>query len=57
VNYIQKSGGVTPPPDSSIYSAIKDAVDNIAISHCKEFGARKIRVHSLNPGIIETEAQ
>lgn len=47
--------GTTPPPFSAIYSATKGAVDNLTISLSKEFGARKIRVNSLNPGLIQTE--
>jgi 3-oxoacyl-[acyl-carrier protein] reductase len=47
--------GSMPPPHSSIYSATKGAVDNLTISLSKELGPRKIRVNSLNPGLIETE--
>jgi 3-oxoacyl-[acyl-carrier protein] reductase len=47
--------GSMPPPYSSIYSATKGAVDNLTISLSKEFGARKIRVNSLNPGLVATE--
>jgi 3-oxoacyl-[acyl-carrier protein] reductase len=47
--------GSMPPPQSSIYSATKGAVDNLTVSLSKEFGARKIRVNGLNPGLIETE--
>jgi 3-oxoacyl-[acyl-carrier protein] reductase len=43
------------PPNSSVYSATKAAVDAITRSLAKELGARKIRVNSLNPGMIETE--
>ncbi|WP_243384563.1 SDR family NAD(P)-dependent oxidoreductase [Geothrix alkalitolerans] len=44
-----------PPAYSSIYSATKGAVDNLTISLSKEFGSRKIRVNSVNPGLIATE--
>jgi 3-oxoacyl-[acyl-carrier protein] reductase len=47
--------GSMPPPNSSIYSATKGAVDNITISLSKELGARKIRVNSLNPGLTVTD--
>jgi 3-oxoacyl-[acyl-carrier protein] reductase len=47
--------GSMPPPYSSIYSASKGAIDNLTISLSKEFGARKIRVNSLNPGLVDTE--
>jgi 3-oxoacyl-[acyl-carrier protein] reductase len=44
-----------PPPNSSIYSATKAAVDNLILSLSKELGSRKIRVNSLDLGLIETE--
>ena len=47
--------GSMPPPFSSIYSATKGALNNITISLSKELAARKIRVNSLNPGLVETE--
>lgn len=43
------------PPGSSIYTATKGAVDAITQVLSKELGARKIRVNSINPGMIETE--
>jgi 3-oxoacyl-[acyl-carrier protein] reductase len=43
------------PPNSSVYSATKAAVDAITGILAKELGARKIRVNSINPGMIETE--
>ena len=43
------------PPGSSIYTATKGAVDAITHVLAKELGSRKIRVNSINPGIIETE--
>jgi 3-oxoacyl-[acyl-carrier protein] reductase len=43
------------PAYGSIYSGTKGAVDSITISLSKELGSRKIRVNSLNPGLIETE--
>jgi 3-oxoacyl-[acyl-carrier protein] reductase len=39
----------------SVYSATKGAVDAITKGLAKEFGARKIRVNSLSPGLTETE--
>jgi 3-oxoacyl-[acyl-carrier protein] reductase len=47
--------GVTPPPSASIYGATKAAVDAITKSLSKELGPRKIRVNSINPGMVETE--
>jgi 3-oxoacyl-[acyl-carrier protein] reductase len=46
---------VTPQPNGAVYSATKAAVDAITSSLAKELGPRKIRVNSLNPGMIETE--
>lgn len=43
------------PAGSAVYSATKAAVDAITRSLAKELGPRKIRVNSLNPGMIETE--
>lgn len=42
-------------PGLSVYSATKGAVDSITASLAKELGAKKIRVNSLSPGLIETE--
>src|SRR5262250_1482139 len=43
------------PPNSSVYTATKAAVDSITGVLAKELGPRKIRVNSINPGLIETE--
>jgi 3-oxoacyl-[acyl-carrier protein] reductase len=43
------------PPNSAVYSATKGAIDTITGVFAKEFAARKIRVNSINPGIVETE--
>ena len=43
------------PPNASVYVATKAAVDGITRSLAKELGTRKIRVNSINPGMIETE--
>jgi 3-oxoacyl-[acyl-carrier protein] reductase len=42
-------------PGGSVYSATKGAVDSITLALSKELGAKKIRVNSLNPGMVETE--
>lgn len=47
--------GDSPVAGASVYSATKAAVDAITKSLSKELGARKIRVYSLAPGMIETE--
>jgi 3-oxoacyl-[acyl-carrier protein] reductase len=43
------------PPNSTVYAATKAAVDAITGVLAKELGPRKIRVNSINPGMIETE--
>jgi 3-oxoacyl-[acyl-carrier protein] reductase len=43
------------PPNTAVYSATKGAVDAITGVLAQEFGPRKIRVNSINPGMIETE--
>lgn len=43
------------PPASAVYTATKGAVDAITGVLSKELGTKKIRVNSLNPGIVETE--
>ncbi|MDR3677667.1 MAG: glucose 1-dehydrogenase [Acidobacteriota bacterium] len=43
------------PPNSSVYSATKAAVDAVTKSLAKELGPRKIRVNAINPGMVETE--
>lgn len=43
------------PPGSSIYTATKGAVDAITHVLAKELGPKKIRVNSINPGMVETE--
>lgn len=42
-------------PGASVYSATKGAVDSVTIALSKELGPKKIRVNSLNPGMVETE--
>jgi 3-oxoacyl-[acyl-carrier protein] reductase len=43
------------PAATSVYSATKAAVDAVTKSLAKELGPRKIRVNSINPGMVETE--
>jgi 3-oxoacyl-[acyl-carrier protein] reductase len=43
------------PAGSSVYTATKGAVDAITGVLAKELGPRKIRVNSVNPGMIATE--
>jgi 3-oxoacyl-[acyl-carrier protein] reductase len=43
------------PPNSSVYTATKGAVDAITQVLAKELGPKNIRVNSINPGMVETE--
>jgi 3-oxoacyl-[acyl-carrier protein] reductase len=54
---INISSGISTllPPNTSVYSATKASVDAVTVTLAKELGPRKIRVNSLNPGMIETE--
>jgi 3-oxoacyl-[acyl-carrier protein] reductase len=47
--------GPMPSQQASVYSASKAAVDAISVSLSQELGPRKIRVNSLDPGMVETE--
>ncbi|WP_022722211.1 SDR family NAD(P)-dependent oxidoreductase [Rhodopseudomonas sp. B29] len=42
-------------PGSSVYGATKASVDLITAIHAKELAPRKIRVNSVNPGMVVTE--
>lgn len=65
IKYFNPAGGsvinissvvsVSPVVNSSVYSATKAAVDAITKTLSKELGPRKIRVNSVNPGMVETE--
>ena len=54
---INIGSGVTSltPAASSVYTATKGAVDAITGVLSRELGPRKIRVNSINPGIVQTE--
>jgi 3-oxoacyl-[acyl-carrier protein] reductase len=43
------------PPASAVYTGTKGAVDSVTRVLAKELGPKKIRVNSINPGIVETE--
>jgi 3-oxoacyl-[acyl-carrier protein] reductase len=42
-------------PNSVVYSGTKGALDAITGVLARELGPRKIRVNSINPGVVETE--
>jgi 3-oxoacyl-[acyl-carrier protein] reductase len=54
---INIGSGVTriTPPNTAVYSGTKGAVDAITGVFAREFGPKKIRVNSINPGIVQTE--
>jgi 3-oxoacyl-[acyl-carrier protein] reductase len=43
------------PPGSAVYTGTKGAVDAITGVLARELGSRKIRVNTINPGMVETE--
>lgn len=45
----------TGVPNASVYSATKGAVNAITRSLAQELGPKKIRVNSINPGMVETD--
>jgi len=52
---ISSIAGPMPVQTGSVYSATKAAVDAVTVALSKELGSKKIRVNSLNPGMVETE--
>lgn len=65
LNYFSPSGGsivnissivsTAHTPNSAVYSATKGAVDAVTRVLASELGPRKIRVNSINPGMVQTE--
>jgi 3-oxoacyl-[acyl-carrier protein] reductase len=43
------------PPTSAVYTGTKGALDAITGVLARELGPRKIRVNTINPGVVETE--
>ena len=43
------------PPNTSVYTATKGAVDAVTRTLAKELGPRNIRVNAINPGMVVTE--
>ena len=54
---INIGSGVTTifPPDSAVYTGTKGALDAITGVLARELGPRKIRVNTINPGMVDTE--
>src|SRR5579875_1547389 len=43
------------PPNASVYTATKGAIDALTKVLGNELGARKIRVNAIKPGVVDTE--
>ena len=43
------------PPNSAVYTGTKAAIDGITGVLARELGPKKIRVNSINPGMVDTE--
>ena len=54
INIGSNASAITPPT-SAVYTATKGAVDAVTHVLAKELGPKKIRVNSINPGMVETE--
>src|SRR5205807_1983243 len=49
---ISSVAATAAPPQASVYSATKAAVDAVTRSLAKELGPRQIRVNAINPGMV-----
>src|SRR5260370_4486553 len=52
---ISSAARTLAPPNASVYPATKAARDAVTRALAKELGPRNIRVHSINPGMVEPE--
>ncbi len=52
---ISSSASTLTPPNTSVYSATKGAVDAVTGTLAKELGPKQIRVNAINPGMVVTE--
>src|SRR6266446_312199 len=52
---IGSTASTVTPPATAVYTATKGAVDAVTNVLAKELGPKKIRVNSINPGMVETE--
>ena len=52
---ISSVAATSAPPNTSVYSATKAAVNAVTRSLAQELGPRQIRVNAINPGMVETE--
>jgi len=54
INISSTTTSITPP-GTAVYTGTKGAVDAITRTLAKELAPRRIRVNSINPGMVETE--
>src|SRR5438874_560034 len=52
---ISSVAATSAPPNASVYSGTKAAVNAVTKALASELGPRNIRVNSINPGMVETE--
>lgn len=52
---VSSVAATSAPPNASVYSGTKAAVNAISRSLAQELGPRKVRVNAVNPGMVETE--
>jgi 3-oxoacyl-[acyl-carrier protein] reductase len=52
---IGSTASTITPPTTAVYTATKGAVDAVTHVLAKELGSKRIRVNSINPGMVETE--
>src|SRR5437867_3317672 len=52
---ISSVASTSAPASGSVYSATKAAVEAVTKSLAKELGPRRIRLNTINPGMVETE--
>ena len=52
---ISSASSVVYPPETVVYTGTKGAVDAITGVLAVELGARRIRVNTISPGLVETE--
>ena len=52
---VSSVAATSAPPNASVYSGTKAAVNAITRSLAQELGPRKVRVNAVNPGMVETE--
>jgi 3-oxoacyl-[acyl-carrier protein] reductase len=54
-HYIGSTASRLTLPNTAVYTGTKGAVDAITGVLARELGPRKIRVNTINPGVVDTE--